>query len=484
MESTLFIIWTVVGTASLTLGAVHGVLWVMDRRRLANLAFCVTASSIAAIARIEYGMMRAATPQEYGEWLRWIHLSIFVLYIGLVFFVRFHFGTARGWLGWTMIALRGVVTAANQFGPAGASWKVIRVDQVPFLSELASAGGAATIRPLQWLATATALLMIVYVLDAAVALWRKRDAEARRRAVIVGGGIAGFVLVTTVASQLVIWGLVRMPIMLSPPFLIMLAVMAYELCRDIVAATRIEGEARRLRDELAHVSRVSTLSELSGSLAHELNQPLGAILRNAEAAQLLLEGPAPDLEELRAIIVDIHADDRRAGGIIEHMRGLLKRHSLELQAVSLDALVLEVLALVRADAAARRVTLDYSIPEGLPPVAGDRVQVSQVLLNLLVNGMDAVSESPGRTRRVAIEARRANDRTVEIAVADSGPGISSDLLPKVFEPFVTTKAKGMGIGLAVSRTIVEAHGGQLSASNNPAGGATFRFTLPIAHGGR
>jgi C4-dicarboxylate-specific signal transduction histidine kinase len=273
-----------------------------------------------------------------------------------------------------------------------------------------------------------------------------------------------------------------MPIMLSPPFLIMLAAITYELGRDIVAAARIETEAGRLRDELAHVARVSTLGELSGSLAHEISQPLGAILRNAEAAQMLLRADAPDLEELRAIVADIRADDQRAGTIIERMRALLKRKTLELDPVSLQSLAQEVLALVRGDAISRRVTLECTVPDALPRVMADRVQLSQVLLNLLVNGIDAVADANGRARRVAIEARRAGENTVEVLVADTGHGIAADMRARLFEPFVTNKPQGLGIGLAVSRTIVEAHGGKLSAQNNEQSGATFRFTLPIAAG--
>ena len=477
MDSTLFIAWTMVAAASLTLAVVHALVWLLDRRRVDNVAFCVLAVSVAAIARIEYGMMRAATPQEYAEWLRWIHVALFFVALGLVLFVRLHFGSARMWLGWTVIALRGVVTLSNLLGPAGASWAVLRVDQMPLFGEYA-ASGVGAVRPVQWLATMTSILLFIYVLDAFVPLWRNPDRELRRRAIVVGGGIVAFVLIATIQPQLVIWGVLHMPILVSPAFLLMLGVMTYELCRDIVRSAGIEQEARRLRDDLAHIARVSTLSELSGSLAHELNQPLGAILRNAEAAQLMLEHKAPDLAELRAIMSDIRSDDQRAGAIIERMRALLKRNSIELHDVPLQPLAREVLALVHTDAAARRVTLDLAVPEDLPPVAGDRVQLSQVLLNLLVNGIDAVSESS--RRRVAIAARRADERTIEVAVADSGHGIAPAILPRVFEPFVTTKANGLGIGLAVSRTIIEAHGGRLWAQNNLDSGATFRFTLPVA----
>lgn len=479
MNSTLFVVWTMVASASLTLAAVHGILWLLDRQRLANLAFFVVALSVAAVARIEYGMMSTTTPDDYAGWLRWIHGANFLLVAGLVAFVHLQLGTARAWLGWTVIGLRAVVTAANMVSAGAATWQVLRLDQVPLLGEHAAASGLGTVRPLQFLATTTSILLAVYVLDAALTLWRKGQPQARRRAAVVGGGIAGFVLLATLQAQLVIWGVVQMPIMLSPPFLIMLAAMTYELCRDIIASARIETEARHLRDELAHVARVNTLGELSGSLAHELNQPLGAILHNAEAARLLLERDPPDLVELRAIVGDIQADDRRAGAIIERMRALLKRKSLELQQVSLQALVNEVLTLVRGDALARGVAVDARVPETLPPILADRVQLSQVLLNLLVNGIDAVSASSNGTRRVAIEARATDAHTIEVAVADSGNGILPDMLPKVFEPFVTTKPNGLGIGLAVSRTIVEAHGGRLWAQNVVTSGAVFTFTLPL-----
>jgi len=480
MHGTLFVVWTMVGATSLTLAAVHGIVWLLDRRRSPNLAFCLLAVAVAGIARTEFGLARAATVEEYAQWLRWFYVASFGATAGVVLFVRLYFGTGRVWLGWVVVLLRGLVVAGNVLAPAGSSWQVVRLDRIPVFGELAAVSADAVVRPLQWVATSASFVFLAYVFDATVALWRRPERDARRKAALVGGAIIGTRLAATLQAQLIVWGIVAMPVMVSPAFLIMLAAMTYELCRDIVASAHIEKEAHRLRDELAHVARVGTLGELSGSLAHELNQPLGAILRNAEAAKMLLDRHTPDLDELRAIVADIRADDQRAAAIIERMRGLLKRKSLELHAVSLQPLVQEVLALVRNDAAARRVTLDFAMPEELPPVAADRVQVSQVLLNLLVNGIDAVSDANATVRRVAVEARRTGPRTVEVTVADSGHGISPEILPRVFEPFVTTKAKGLGIGLAVSRTIVEAHGGRLWAHNNDRSGATFRFTLPIA----
>ena len=482
MQGTLFILWTTVGAASLTLAAVHGLIWLLDRRHWANLWFCVAAVSVAAIAGTEFGMLRASSAQEYAQWVRAFHVPVFFLTAGVVLFVRAFFGTGRLWLATAVIGLRGAVSLVNLLSEANAPWQVLRIDRLPLFGDHGAASGEAVIRPMQWLASATAVLFLAYVLDATIALWRRPQPGARRKALVVGGAIASFLVIATLQSQLVVWGVVRMPVMISPAFLIMLVAMTYELCRDIVASAHIKDEAHRLRDELAHVARVSTLSELSGSLAHELNQPLGAILRNAEAAKLLLASEKPDLAELRAIVGDIHSDDRRAGAIIERMRALLKRQALELHEVSLSLLAKEVLELVRGDALAHRVTLECAVPESLPAVSADRVHVSQVLLNLLVNGIDAASAARGTERRVTIDARRADEHTVEIAVADSGDGIAPEMLAKVFEPFVTTKAKGMGIGLAVSRTIVEAHGGRLWAQNNDRAGATFRFTLPVAAG--
>ena len=223
------------------------------------------------------------------------------------------------------------------------------------------------------------------------------------------------------------------------------------------------------------------MGQLASALAHEINQPLGAILRNAEAAELFLDNASPDLDEIRAIVADIRKDDQRAGSVIDRMRGLLKRQPLDTRALDVGELVSEVRALVRADAAARQVKLEVNVPADLPLVRGDRVHLQQVLLNLILNGMDAIDGASRDNRRISITARLAAARTVEIAVSDTGSGIPRDKVPHVFESFFTTKPSGMGMGLPISRTIIEAHGGRIWAeNNNNGGGATFRFTLPLA----
>ncbi len=239
-------------------------------------------------------------------------------------------------------------------------------------------------------------------------------------------------------------------------------------------------EMRRLQEEIAHVGRVSMMGQLASALAHEINQPIGAILRNAEAAELFMQSKTPDLEEIRAILADIRADDQRAGGVIDRMRALLKRHVLDTQLLDLTELVGDVAKLARTDAATRHVKLTVNLPADLPSVRGDRVHLQQVLLNLILNGMDALNRAGQENRRVTVSARVDAPRTVEIAVSDTGHGIAAEKLAQVFDPFFTTKPDGMGMGLPISRTIVESHGGRLWAENNDGTGATFRFTLPVA----
>ena len=244
---------------------------------------------------------------------------------------------------------------------------------------------------------------------------------------------------------------------------------------DVTARKRDEAEMLRLRAELAHAGRMSTMAQLATGLAHELNQPLGAILRNAEAAELLLAKSPPDLEEVRAILADICRDDHRAGEVIDHMRALLKRRGLERVKLDVAELVDEVLVLVQPDAASRQVRLGVEVPKALPPVRGDRVHLQQVLLNLILNGMDAMAEVPAERRRLVVRARQADAGTVELAIADAGPGVSAAKLARLFEPFFTTKPDGLGLGLPISATIVGAHGGRIWADSGPAG-ATFYFT--------
>lgn len=241
---------------------------------------------------------------------------------------------------------------------------------------------------------------------------------------------------------------------------------------------RAEVEIQRQRMELTHVARVSTLGQLASALTHELNQPLGAILRNAEAAEIFLQRDQPNLDEIRAILADIRRDDRRAGDVIDRMRTLFKRRNLASSRLDLRNLVEDTVALARPDAEIRHMHIIVQVPPQLPPIHGDRVQLQQVLLNLVLNGMDAMNATPKLERRLTVRVSESTDGNLLVAVSDRGTGITPENIVHVFEPFFTTKPDGMGMGLAISRTIIQAHGGEIHAANNVLGGATFAFTLP------
>jgi len=242
---------------------------------------------------------------------------------------------------------------------------------------------------------------------------------------------------------------------------------------------RAEARAHRQQEELAHISRVSTLGELATSMAHELNQPLGAILSNAEAAELFLKQDPPPLGEIRTILADIRKDDERASEVIRRMRTLLQKNTLERQPLELGAVATEVLRLVSAKAAGSKTTVVGELSSQLPLVSGDRIQLQQVLLNLILNAMDALAEQPPEKRSIVVRASHNGNGTVELSVQDSGPGVDPVRLPRLFEPFFTTKQSGIGMGLTICRRIVEAHHGRIWAENLPGGGAIFRVTLPV-----
>jgi PAS domain S-box-containing protein len=247
---------------------------------------------------------------------------------------------------------------------------------------------------------------------------------------------------------------------------------------DLTERKAMEDETRRQRIELAHLARAATLSELSGALAHELNQPLACILSNAEAGQSLLAQEAPDLTELKGILDDIAGEDRRAADVIRRLRALLRRGEPEPQVLDCNALVEGVLTLLRGDLADRGVTIDLHLSPEVPAVYADRVLLEQVLLNLIANACDAMAATPPLGRRLTI-ATDPDGEGARITLTDTGPGLPADA-GDIFDPFVTTKPQGLGMGLAIARSVAKVHQGRLWAEPNPASGACFHLTLPGA----
>ncbi|MDA9410258.1 sensor histidine kinase [Bradyrhizobium sp. CCBAU 45384] len=275
-----------------------------------------------------------------------------------------------------------------------------------------------------------------------------------------------------------VWERYRWQMLLIAAIILMQAGLISGLLHERHRRRGAEIESRQRLAELAHANRYSAVGELTTSIAHELNQPLGSILTNTETAELMLQGNSPDIDEIRLILADIRRDDQRASEVIRRLRSVLKKTPFEIKDIELNDTVREAVGLARAVADGRRITLTCTPVLIDLHVKGDPIQLQQVVLNLIINAMDAISDANTGKREVRVWTVRAG-REAEVNVVDTGPGVTAPDLANVFDPFFTTKPQGMGMGLAIAKTIVEAHQGTISTTNQPAGGARFTIRLPL-----
>ena len=602
------IIWIVMSAACLTLGVIHLFVWFKQRSQYAHLLFFALAVSATAFGACELVMMRSQSAAAYASTLRWAHVPLAMFVLSMIWFVHFYFDAGRLWLAYAATSFRLLGLALNFVTGVNVNFReVTALDQTLLWGGALVSGPVGVANPWGIVPQIGNVLLVVFVFDAAVALWRRGGPDERRRAVVVGGSLIVCIIAVAGFAALITLGMVHAPTIVMPGIFIVVLAMAYELGWDVIAAgqlaaqlrtseqrfravveaapsaillvddqgrialanaqaenvfgypraeliaqpverliperfriqhvrlrdtysratqTRSMGTGRELfacrkdgnevpvevalspmptkdgglvlvsvaditerrdleratarqRDELAHLSRVAMLGELSGSLAHELNQPLTAILSNAQAAQRFLAQSPPRLDGLTEILSDIVKSDHRAGAVIQRIRSLLRKESAKRDPLNINDVVEETLRLMRSDLLNRHVAVGTDLGEGLPAVSGDRNQLQQVLLNFMMNGCDAMD---GREKdgRLLVRTRSTAEGKVEFSVADRGTGIPSADLERIFEPFVTTKSHGMGLGLTICRSIVEAHGGRLWATNNSDGGATLHCEIPGA----
>ncbi len=585
------------------LGMLHLLLWFKDWRDPVYLLSAVMTVSGGANAVIELVLMHATSIDAYGVLMQWAHLSVFCLLVSMVWFVRIRLSTARRWLAILITMLWSAAIVVNWLSPYSLVFsEITSLTKMPIFWGESYVLAAGDLNPWAHLANLASVLIVIYVIDASVRAWRKGD---RRRAVLVGGSVATFMLIGGVHTPLVDAGLIATPYMISFAYLAIVLALSYELVSHAVMVSRYakeiqaserrwaslltgvelavigidpqgqvtyanpylerlighplgdligksitsfvpasdrgelnerlaiaartgprpqsrwdlvcaSGEVRslawstvpladtdnrydglisigsdeterlaaerdleRTRHELERLGRANVLGELVSALAHEINQPLTAILHNAQAARRFLDSGDPDPYELREILDDIARDDKSAGEIVHRLRLMFRKGEFERQHFRIQETVRETLRFVNGELGAHGISIKEEVDSELRLVEAGRVEIQQVLINLLMNAVHAMSESPPDKRRVCIQARRHGEEMVSISVEDTGPGIDPDSLATIFEPFFTTRSDGLGMGLAICRRIVEAHGGQIWAENTDSG-ACFSFTLLVA----
>jgi two-component system, LuxR family, sensor kinase FixL len=606
------VVWSTVAAACLTLAIVHLIIWLKQTSQRAHLLFSMTAVAVAAIAACELLAMHAQTSEQLGRILWWGHILVFFAVVSIVGFVRLHLHAGRPWLGYTVCVVRLLALIINIFSAPNLNHK-----EITGLRHLKIGGETISVaegvsNPWCKVGELSSLLLLIFVADASITVWRRGNRAERRRAVVVGGSMTFLILAAAGHSDLVNAGLIQSPYLISLPFLAIAAAMGYELssevvraahlerdleaseaalresdarfrimadtapvmvwmsgadmlcnffnkqwleftgrtmeeelgngwlqgvhaedlphcletytssfkarqpftmeyrlrradgeyrwildngvprytqerefsgyigsCIDITERIRAEEQLRLLRQELFHMARVSSMGELTSVLAHELSQPLMTILINAQAAQRLIDSGEAGMDEIGEILADIVVDDQRAAEVIRHLRGLLKRGELELEPLDINELIRGVERIIRSDVILNKVSVTLELTANLPEVLGGRIELQQVILNLMMNAIDAVRLVRAGARQITVRSKRVDAQTVCVAVEDSGPGVPPEAIEQVFKPFFTTKADGMGMGLSICRAIIEAHHGHIRTFDNPKGGATFEFVLPL-----
>jgi two-component system, LuxR family, sensor kinase FixL len=603
----IVILWSMAAAVSLSLAAIHGMVWLSDRKVRAELWFAVAATCLSTYPFFDLAMMQADSAEQFGSAARLALVPVSMGIIAMLLLVHSYFGTGRRWLLVAALTGRGLALAVNLLLPHGLFFeKVTSIREITFLGEAVSAPVGEIGRWL-WVEHLAAVIWTGYLLDASWRLWRTGGREGRRRVVMIGGGIVCFMITGLTQASLVVAQVIAFPVAVTLSFLILLTMMGYELSRDVLraahlanslkeseqrlelaataaqlapwewnmrtnviwttndgrrlyglpdddvvdfsrfigvvhpddregvesevgktlagadtfsaeyrillpdgterwigAAGRLKLDERRTplllrgvsmditqrkrseqqlaqqRQDLTHLSRVSMLGELAGTIAHELNQPLAAMLSNSQVGCSMVKSSQVDMDEMYSILEDIVADAKRAGGIIHGMRAMFKKEAaLELQAVDLNDAVTLVCGLLHSEIVVKRARIDLHLEENLPLVMAGRVEIQQVLINLILNSLDAMRNAGCADATIQIRTEH-RDGAVFVSVHDNGPGIPQEILARLFEAFVTSKPSGLGLGLAISHGIIKRFDGSLSGENDSAGGAVFRIRLPQA----
>lgn len=591
-----------VAGACFGLGLMHLALWLMDRGRTEFLLFSSCSIAAAGVAILEQLGLTTLSLEVYRTVDRWIPVLLSMMLLSLVWFVRVYFGTGRKGLAVAISSLWIVGLVLNFLSPQSMTFlEITALRRIPTWFGLEFTTAVTTPNPAQHFGNAASLLILLFLSEATVTLWRR---GVHRRAGVVGGGAVLFIILAGIHTPLVDSGIIRTPYMVSFAFLAIVVAVSYELLRAVfqssqlaqqvlasearwrallqdvnLAIISLDGEGRitlvnpfvertlgygnaelmgrplvelipethvrkfwkgfelgatggghphtrwalrhasgrlrtfewsavrladlererggllvigtditerlqaqadlaRVRQDLEHLSRTNLLGELLAALAHELNQPLTAILSNAQAGRRFLAQDHPDLAEIRVILDEIVRDDKRAGEVIHRLRALLRKEPPVRSPFALSDAVREVEQLVRSELSEGDIRLHLELASPEVQVEAVRVELQQVLMNLILNAAQAIKGRPLDQREILVTAA-LGEEGVRIGVLDKGPGIAPENFATLFEPFVSSRVNGMGMGLSICRRLVHNNRGRIQAENRPEGGAAFYFTVPV-----
>lgn len=472
--SWLVFIWAMCAGSCLALAWSHLLLagFGVERRRI-NLLVAWMAVAAGMVALSELGTMNVADTGEALTAITRQELALTALVIPIPWFVMLRFRTGRLWLAVSSTVLWCGALIAGLIQPGSMTFSEVtgvEMRTTPWGESFSQImGSRSSFTPLSEIAC---LVIIIHVIDASIQFGRLGN---RRRAWMIGGGIVTFFVLALAHVPMVDLGVLKTPYMVGIAFMAVVIVMSIELVIDAAARVGTERDLCAARARLAQASRLSTLGELGGALAHELNQPLAAILSNAQAARRYLQEDDPDLPMVRDIVEDLIRDDKRASEIVRRVRTLMAPGPVTTEQFDLHELIRETAALYAPDFGSEKVELVLQLRATRPILNAGRVEFQQVLLNLSSNALRAMN---GSDRRIMTIETGDIDGSLEMRVRDTGSGIPDDILPIVFEPFTTTHIEGLGMGLAISRRLLRLHDSAISAHNLPGGGAEFIIRIP------
>jgi signal transduction histidine kinase len=472
------IIWAMIASASLTMGVTHLFFWWQERAKIERLFAAISALTTTCYSFIELGMMKTADPAVFGTLFRWAHVPVWVFFCSTIGYIYFHLQTGRQWLAVMALGLRTLSLIINFLVTPNINYSVITsMKQVPFLGDVVFLPVGVT-RPVVLLANLALVFLLLFIADASITAWRKGD----KRQALMSGTITLWLALGTTQTIAILWLKAELPQAASPYIIATLLVGAFDLSliskQAVTLRNTLKSTQENNRRDLAHLGRVATFSEISVNLAHEMNQPLGTILTNTQAAQRILAQTTPDLNEVREILKDIETEDLRASELIMRMRASLKRGDAELEQVHVHELIAGVMQMLRNLLRERSVVCTHELTAVTPTVEADAVQLQQVLINLILNAVEAMDMKPPEQRHLKITTR-GGPQALQVSVTDSGLGLPENV-EEIFQPYYTTKQHGLGMGLAICRAIVKGHHGQLWAEPNHDEGATFHFALSAA----